>query len=315
MRFVTAVPTGDGSGITPLAGVLAADQVVSLGPLGYPDVLSVIEAGRPLWDRLRADPPVGRRDGVDRWPRSALELLAPVPRPPRNVFAVGTNYSAHFDEGVRPRGSGLPNSPVFFTKPWTCLNGDGGPIVVDPAVSEQVDWEAEIAVVIGIGGRDIARADALDHVFGFCLANDVSARDLQLANPPFTQWFKGKSLDGYCPLGPALVTLDEVVERVGLDGIEVELTVNGATKQKLISRDMHFDVPAIIERLSAGMTLLPGDVILTGTTSGVGYWRDPKEFLRPGDEVVITSNVLGRLRSPVVGPRPASVAGPGGRDE
>jgi 2-keto-4-pentenoate hydratase/2-oxohepta-3-ene-1,7-dioic acid hydratase in catechol pathway len=192
----------------------------------------------------------------------------------------------------------MPEKPIIFTKPFTSIVGSGAPVAIAAAVADQVDWEAEIAVVIGTGGADISRSEALDHVFGYCLANDLSARTLQLANAPMAQWFKGKSLDGFCPLGPWIVPRADIADEGAID---VELTVNGVTKQEFVSGNMYFDVPAIIEYLSLGMALLPGDVILTGTSSGVGYWRDPKEFLHPGDEVVIRSSVLGVLTTPMVG--------------
>jgi 2-keto-4-pentenoate hydratase/2-oxohepta-3-ene-1,7-dioic acid hydratase in catechol pathway len=211
------------------------------------------------------------------------------------MFCVGVNYQSHFDEGERPEGTSAPDAPVFFTKPWTALIGHDDDVVMDRAATSQVDWEAEIAVVIGTGGVGIAVDDAFSHVFGYTLANDVSARDLQLAHGSLGQWFKGKSLDRFCPMGPAIVTADELCGHE--DDLHVQLRVNGVVKQDFSTRSMINSVPRIISRLSLGMELLPGDVILTGTAAGVGYWRDPKEFLHGGDVVEITSERLGLLRS------------------
>ena len=268
------------------------DEALALGGLGYGSVVEFIAAGASAYaEAIATDLPVVG-------PLASLTVGAPVPRPPRNAFAVGTNYRQHFDEGVRPAGSGMPDKPIIFTKPFTSIVGTGSKVVIGASLADQVDWEAEIAVVIGTGGADITRAEALDHVFGYCLANDLSARKLQLANAPMSQWFKGKSLDGFCPLGPWLVPRADIEDEGAID---VALSVNGVKKQEFVSGAMYFDVPAIIEYLSLGMALLPGDVILTGTSSGVGYWRDPKEFLVPGDEVVIRSSVLGVLTTSMVG--------------
>ena len=144
-----------------------------------------------------------RRSSSGDWPPD-VPLYAPILRPPRNMFCVGLNYVTHYEEGDR-QGAKMPEHPVFFTKPWTTLIGPNDDLVIDRSATEKADWEAELAVVIGVGGANINEDDALEHVFGYCLANDVSARDLQLANGPFSQWDKGKGLDGFCPLGPYLV--------------------------------------------------------------------------------------------------------------
>ena len=206
---------------------------------------------------------------------------------------------------VRP-GSTMPDVPVIFTKPWTSLLGHDAVVDIAGQPSVKVDWEAEIAVVVGLPGKNIAAADALDHVYGYCLADDISARDLQLAGGAFSQWFKGKSLDGFCPLGPWIVRRDDIVDA---DAIDMLLTVNGVTKQQFVSRDMYFKVDVIIEYLSQGMELLPGDVILTGTSSGVGLYRNPPEFLREGDVVEISSSALGLLRTYIGEPRGSVEAG------
>lgn len=285
MRLVTVSgPEG------PRAGVVRDDGVVALEVLGHHTVASLVEAGPAEWSRV-ADAAVS---AATSWALDDYPLLAPIPRPPRNAFAVGANYATHFDEGIRPAGSSIPEIPVFFTKPWTSFVGHEAEVAIDRAATQRVDWEAEIAVVIGVAGVNIPLERAMEHVFGYCLANDVSARDLQLAGGAFAQWFKGKSLDGFGPLGPWITTVDEVGDPAAID---VRLTVNGAMKQEFTSAGMYHDVSAIIARLSLGMRLLPGDVILTGTSAGVGHWRDPQEFLSGGDVVEITSSVLGTLRT------------------
>lgn len=292
MRLISYLtPTGETAG-----GVLRPDgTVVDLAGLGHRGVLELIEAGPAAWAQAAA----AAADAGATQQVSSVELLAPVPRPPRNMICVGVNYRSHFDEGKRPEGTTVPDAPVLFTKPWTALVGHGATVEIDRQATDRVDWEAEIAVVIGVGGRNIEPADAMGHVFGYTLANDLSARDLQLANGQFGQWFKGKGLDGFCPMGPSLVTADEVGEYRDL---HVTLRVNGVVKQDFDAVDMINDIPRIIARCSLGMTLLPGDVILTGTAAGVGHWREPPEFLHGGDVVEIESAGLGVLRTTLAEP-------------
>ena len=190
-------------------------------------------------------------------------------RTPSNMFCVGLNYRDHFDEGKRPEGVSIPPAPVLFAKPWTCLTGHGTTVQIDRAATSRVDWEAEIAVVIGVGGRSVSEDDALDHMFGYALSNDVSARGLQMEHGQFGQWYKGKSLDDFCPMGPTIVTAAEVGD---YRAIEVELRVNGVQKQSFRAASMVNSVPRLIARVSRGCELLPGDVILTGTAAGVGHW-------------------------------------------
>jgi 2-keto-4-pentenoate hydratase/2-oxohepta-3-ene-1,7-dioic acid hydratase in catechol pathway len=212
------------------------------------------------------------------------------------MLCVGLNYQTHFDEGDRPEGSTVPDAPVLFTKPWTALVGHNGITVIDRSATQRVDWEAEIAVIIGRRGVNIPVESAIQHVFGYTLANDVSARDLQLAHGTFSQWFKGKSLDGFCPMGPMITTADEV----DCDQIHVQLRVNDVVKQDFHAAQMINSIPRIVARASLGMELLPGDIILTGTAAGVGHWRDPKEYLGDGDRVTIESEQLGTLVSTFV---------------
>ena len=287
MRLITTrTDTGDA------AGILNPDSTVTpLSHFGHDSVMGLIEAGTEAWAQLESSAHNGPRESIDL---DHVELLAPLPRPPRNMVCVGLNYREHFDEGKRPEGAAIPTAPVLFTKPWTCLVGHGGAVEIDRTATERVDWEAEIAVVIGVGGRDISMDDALDHVFGYALSNDVSARDLQLEHGQFGQWYKGKSLDGFCPMGPGIVTSAEVGD---YRQIEVELRVNGVQKQSFQAASMINSVPRIIARASLGSALLPGDVILTGTAAGVGHWREPPEFLGAGDVVEIESPQLGLLRT------------------
>jgi 2-keto-4-pentenoate hydratase/2-oxohepta-3-ene-1,7-dioic acid hydratase in catechol pathway len=264
--------------------------VAPLRVWGYAAVLELVEAGPRAWARVEAE----AAEAPSGWNLPDLPLMAPIPRPPRNMMCVGVNYQTHFDEGKRPEGTKLPEAPVLFTKPWTSLCGHDAEVTVDRSVTERADWEAELAVVIGLPGRNIAAADAEPHVFGYTLANDLSARDLQLAHGQFGQWFKGKSLDGFCPMGPWIVTRSELPDP---DVIELELTVNGDRKQKFSAAGMVNPIPRIIQRASLGMRLLPGDVILTGTSSGVGHWRQPPEFLGEGDVVAIHSPQIGVLQT------------------
>ena len=185
----------------------------------------------------------------------------------------------------------LPTVPVIFTKASTTVTGPFDDIVVDRGVTQQVDWEVELGVVIGAAGRSISRSDALRHVFGYTVINDLSARDLQQQH---MQWFKGKSLDGFCPMGPVVVTADEFGDP---QTKRLQLRVNGATKQDSSTAHMIFPVDVIIESLSKGMTLDAGDVIATGTPEGVGMGRTPQEFLNDGDVVETEVEGIGTMRN------------------
>jgi len=238
---------------------------------------------------------------LDR-PSSALledvRLLAPIPEPERFVMATGWNYLAHFNEGVGKRNdevTELPEFPSFFAKADTTVIGPTDPIPFDAKLTEQLDCEAEIAVVIGRGGRNIPAAEVGRHLFGYMLANDVSARDIQRRHGG--QWFKGKSIDGTCPLGPYLTTADEIALGEPLD---LTCAVNSDVLQDATTDLMIFSISQLVSALSEAMTLRPGDILLTGTPEGVGYARTPPRFLAPGDEVVVSSSRLGELRNRVV---------------
>jgi 2-keto-4-pentenoate hydratase/2-oxohepta-3-ene-1,7-dioic acid hydratase in catechol pathway len=223
------------------------------------------------------------------YPLKRVRLLAPIPSPSRNIFCLGRNYADHAAE----RGAAAPEHPVFFTKPATSVVGPGDD-VVHHAITKELDYEVELTVVIGTGGRDIPRADALKHVFGYTIVNDVTARDLQKKHQ---QWFKGKSLDTFCPMGPVLVTADEVPDPQAL---AISLRVNGQLRQSSHTSKMIFPVAQCIEVLSQGMTLLPGDIIATGTPEGVGAASG--NFLKAGDRIEAEVESIGILPSKIVRP-------------
>jgi 2-keto-4-pentenoate hydratase/2-oxohepta-3-ene-1,7-dioic acid hydratase in catechol pathway len=225
-----------------------------------------------------------------------VELLAPIPHPVRNVFCVGRNYLDHVREGYAKGGqeAKLPAVPQFFTKATGAVNSPHGDVRLDSRLTRLLDYEVELAVVIGAGGRDIPVEQAYGHVFGYTVANDFTARDLQRRHE---QWFKGKSLDTTCPLGPCIVDRDEI----GDPGtMELSLTVNGEQRQHASVAQMIFDIPAIIASLSAGLTLEPGDIIATGTPAGVGYAMNPARALKGGDVVVSSIDRIGELRNRIV---------------
>ena len=222
-------------------------------------------------------------------------LDAPLPLPRRNLFCVGRNYHAHANElkaSVFKDNTPDPEAwPIVFTKLPECVIGPHDDVQLPgAAVSSQIDYEAELAVVIGLGGRNIARGDAMRHVFGYTIVNDVTARDVQMRHQ---QWDLGKSFDTFCPMGPWIVTADE------FDGARTRLRcwVNGALRQDALTSDLIFDIPTLIETCSRGITLVPGDVIATGTPAGVGLGMTPPTFLRAGDVVRIAIDGLGAIEN------------------
>jgi 2-keto-4-pentenoate hydratase/2-oxohepta-3-ene-1,7-dioic acid hydratase in catechol pathway len=220
-------------------------------------------------------------------PVAALRLLPPVVRPGK-IVAVGRNYREHAAE----ESAALPTAPLLFAKFPSAVVGDGATITWSAGLSAQVDYEAELAVVIGLGGRNIARSDAMRHVFGYTIVNDVTARDWQSRH---MQWHLGKSFDTFCPMGPWLVSADEC------DGTrtQVRCYVNGEERQNASTTDLIFDIPTLIETLSAGITLYPGDVIATGTPVGVGIGFKPPKYLKAGDVVRVEIDGIGALENPV----------------
>jgi 2-keto-4-pentenoate hydratase/2-oxohepta-3-ene-1,7-dioic acid hydratase in catechol pathway len=231
-------------------------------------------------------------------PLAGVKVLAPIDRPRRNIFCVGKNYVEHaaefsksgFDSSAK-EGEHAPEAPVVFTKAYTSIIGPDDTIPAHAHV-KQLDYEAELTIVIGKGGRAIKKADALKHVFGYTIVNDVTARDLQKLH---RQWFLGKSLDGFCPMGPYLVSADEL-DAAKLD---VKCWVNGELRQNANSAQLIFDIPTLIETISAGIELQPGDLIATGTPAGVGIGFTPPKFLKTGDRVRIEIQNIGVLENTV----------------
>lgn len=293
MRLITyRTAAGERAGVLTTDGrVLDAGEALGRGPLS---MLELIDAGAGAWSEL------AKRSGGDGRPLAEVELLAPIPRTRRNVFCVGWNYAAHFKEGMPIRGDGspqdVPEAPSFFSKNPATIVGPDAPVPHPAPHSDQLDWEVELAVVIGRGGRDIAEADALAHVLGYSVANDVSVRDHQRRHGG--QWFKGKNFDGHLPFGPWIVTADEIPDPHAL---RITSRVNGVTKQDSSTGHMVFRVGRIVAELSAGLTLEAGDVIITGTPEGVGMARTPPEFLRPGDRMEMEIEGIGVLRNEVAG--------------
>jgi len=228
-------------------------------------------------------------------PLANVRLLAPIPRLRKNIFGIGLNYTEHVAESAKSldTSADLPRQPVIFSKPPTSVIGPGDPILHDASITQQLDWEVELAAVIGIRGKGVAREDALAHVFGYTVCIDMSARDCRRAG----QWIYSKGQDSYCPMGPVLVTADEIPDPQTLD---LWLTVNGVEKQRSNTAYMLFKVDELVADISKGITLEPGDIIATGTPAGVGAGRDPQEWLWPGDTIVACVEGIGTLRHPVV---------------
>jgi 2-keto-4-pentenoate hydratase/2-oxohepta-3-ene-1,7-dioic acid hydratase in catechol pathway len=258
-----------------------------LHPISAADMLDLI--GR--WDVLKGGiAPQG--DGI---PLSEVALKAPIPRPRRNIICVGKNYREHakefshsgFEAGA-VKGAEIDEYPAVFTKLPSSVTGPGATVSLHSHITQSVDYEAELALVIGTGGRDIAKGDAYRHIFGYTIVNDVTARDRQRNHK---QWFLGKALDGFCPMGPWIATADEVDP----ENLDVKCWVNGELRQDANTRDLIFDIPTLVATISAGLTLEPGDVIATGTPAGVGIGFNPPKFLKSGDTVRIAISGLGEL--------------------
>ena len=284
-------------------GLLDADGLVHdlTDAVGTSDLVDVVSRWSELSEQLAA-----AAAGQGR-PLSDVEVLAPVPHPRRNVFCVGRNYREHarefgasgYDSGADkgPDTDHVPTSPVVFTKPASSVVGPDADVESHPTVTKELDYEAELAVIIGVGGRDISAADAGRHVWGYTIINDVTARDRQRDHK---QWFLGKGLDTFCPTGPWAVSADEVdPEGSCRPDLTVECRVNGELRQQASTLDLIFDVPTLVETLSAGLTLEAGDIIATGTPAGVGIGFDPPRFLAPGDVVEVSITGLGTLRNTV----------------
>lgn len=280
MRLVTFSRDGGAAE----AGIMVEeDALASLSGLGYSRVIDVLADGADALARLRAFAASGPpRIGLDK-----VKLMAPVPRPPK-LICVGLNYRDHAAETHMQ----IPAVPTIFNKFPNVVIGPGEPIVL-PSDSAKPDYEAELAFVIGRGGRRIPAGRWREHVAGYTIANDVSARDFQAAT---TQWLMGKTFDTFAPMGPWLVTADEMADPQALD---ISLSIGGEVLQDSNTREMIFPIPELVAYISGVVTLEPGDVVLTGTPRGVGMARKPPRWLRPGDEVTIRIAGLGELRNPV----------------
>ena len=294
MRLVTFVPK---KGAAPRVGLVRDERevidltsVAGRPPFDASDMVSLIDAGPKALAWLRKIAAKAKR----ALPLGKVRLLAPIPRPRKNVFCVGWNYVEHFEESrvSKLHTVEFPAHPTFFSKVPTTVNGPYDAVPSHAGVTAQLDWEVELGVVIGKRGISIAEADALKHVFGYAVVNDISAREIQRRHGG--QLFKGKGLDGTCPMGPWIVTADEVPDPHAL---RLTSRVNGVTKQDSNTSYMYFKIPRLIAELSAGMTLEPGDILSTGTPAGVGHARTPPEFMKAGDMLESEVVGLGLLRN------------------
>ncbi|MEM9168098.1 MAG: fumarylacetoacetate hydrolase family protein [Pseudomonadota bacterium] len=284
-------------GATERLGVLrdgAVFDVAAPTVEGYGD--PVVALIRQVGDDAAAITPTGPGRPLD-----AVTLTAPITRPSKNVLCVGLNYHAHakefsssgYDTKREPSGKPAPTHPIVFTKAACTVTGPYSDVVVPWDVTNEVDYEGELGVVIGRGGRGINKENAYDHVWGYTVINDVTARDLQRNH---AQWFLGKSIDTFCPMGPAIVTADAVDP----EALRLQCWVNGDLRQDAVTRDLIFDIPTLIETISASVTLEPGDVIATGTPQGVGIGFDPPRFLKRDDVVRVEISGLGHIENRIV---------------
>ncbi len=289
-------------------GVIVDDLVVDVAALGeiygeeLPDtMLGLIDAGRPGLEALAdcLEEAEGRFPAGTAIALANAKLLAPIPRPRKNIFGIGLNYVEHVAESAKSLDTSkeLPKQQVIFSKPPTTVIGPGEAIEHNRKITQQLDWEVELAVIIGTTARRVRKEDALKHVFGYSVMIDVSARDNRRAG----QWIFSKGQDTYAPFGPCIVTADEIPDPQGLD---LWLTVNGKEKQRSNTRHMLFKVDDLIADISSGITLEPGDIIASGTPEGVGAGRTPQEWMWPGDVVVACVEGIGTIRHPVVDATP-----------
>jgi 2-keto-4-pentenoate hydratase/2-oxohepta-3-ene-1,7-dioic acid hydratase in catechol pathway len=253
-------------------------MILDLKPMGFDSLLQVIESGAKLESF----------EGDSKHRLADVQLLAPIPRP-RKLICVGLNYRDHAEE----TGAQIPKVPTIFNKFHTAVIGPGANVVL-PKVSKAPDYEAEFAFVIGMGGRNIAAENWQKHVFGYTLVNDVTARDYQRAT---TQWLMGKTFDTFAPMGPWILTADEVADPHDLD---IQMEVNGEILQDSNTRELIFKIPDLIAFLSSVFTLEPGDIVSTGTPAGVGFVRKPPRYLHPGDQMTVRMPAIGELQNPVV---------------
>lgn len=298
MQFVTFAAAGE-----ELPGLILDDETLldlrhafARGQGQAPSSLHALIAAGPDMAKACGDLAAATRTGSLKnacVKRSHVRLLAPIPRPPKNVFCVGRNYADHVAEGARAQNKDipLPQHPQFFTKPPTAIVGPDADVPHHKEITEKLDYEVELALIIGTSGKNIPKDKAYEHIFGYTILNDITARDLQRRHD---QWFKGKGLDGSCPIGPWIVHKSALANPQNLD---ISLTVNGETRQHANTSMMIFDIPTIVATLSAGLTLEAGDIIATGTPSGVGYAMDPPVFLKDGDVVECRIEGIGTLRN------------------
>jgi 2-keto-4-pentenoate hydratase/2-oxohepta-3-ene-1,7-dioic acid hydratase in catechol pathway len=274
-----------------LSGGRVLDLAVAMPPAR--DMLAVIDGGAPMLAAIRAlaaNPPANALLAL-----ANVALQAPIPKPRRNVFCVGRNYMDHVAEGDRTRGitnSEVPKYPQFFTKAADCVIAPGANVPTHEGVTKWLDYEVELVAIIGTAGRDIPKEKALEHVYGWTIGNDVTGRDLQRRHG---QWFKGKSLDRSCPLGPVIVPASDL----NAADLSISLKLNGEQRQSSRTSKMIFDVTEIIHQLSSGFTLLPGDVIMTGTPEGVGYAMEPPQTMKAGDVMELTIEGIGTLTNTI----------------
>lgn len=285
-------------------GVVDGDTIVDVERLGAAASVSLpsamldfIDLGRDALEataQLLGDASAAHAVGV-RSRLADVELLAPIPRPRKNVWGIGLNYVAHIDESARSLDTSaeMPTQPVIFTKPPSSVIGPGHPIEHNSRITQQLDWEVELGVVINGRGKGVTADDAMSYVFGYTVLIDVSARDARRAG----QWIVSKGQDTYCPLGPWIVTADEISDPHDLD---LSLTKNGEVMQDSNTKHMYFKIPALISDISQGMTIDPGDIIATGTPEGVGAGREPQEWMWPGDVITASIEGIGSITHPVV---------------
>jgi 2-keto-4-pentenoate hydratase/2-oxohepta-3-ene-1,7-dioic acid hydratase in catechol pathway len=282
MKFVTF----QGADNRPEAGIVSGQRVISLAAAGFADMLAVLASG--VEGRAKIENFVSNPPSNAVFPIAAVRLLAPIPRPPK-LICIGLNYRDHAAETRQE----IPKVPTIFAKFSNVVIGPGESIVL-PKISAKPDYEAEFMFVIGTGGRHIAAENWQRHVFGYTVFNDVSARDLQIVT---SQWMIGKTFDTFAPMGPYLVSADEIADPHSLD---ISLSIGSEVLQHSNTRELIFKIPELVAYLSSVVTLEPGDVVATGTPGGVGFMRKPPRYLRPGDEVVVSIEGVGELRNPVI---------------
>lgn len=289
MRLVTFETK---SGSVHIGALRANDSEIVVLDSVAPSMLALIDGGEAALAQARAA--VASAETVVN--RADVRLLSPIPRPKQNVMCLGMNYVAHAIESdlARGREPKLPEFPVFFTKALNTVCGDGDEVPLDPNVTSELDYEVELAYIIGKSAKNVSKADALNYVFGYTIVNDISARDLQNRHQ---QFFKGKSLDNTCPIGPCIVTADEIPDPTVL---AITLRLNGEERQSSTTGDLIFDVPTSIEYLTLGSTIEAGQIVCTGTPSGVGMGRNPKEYMKPGDVMEAEIERIGVLTNAVV---------------